>query len=58
MRKLFLISVVLAVIGAFIVSCGQQKTAKEIRVGVVQAQTGMFAAFGQGGGIRRKSSCR
>jgi ABC-type branched-subunit amino acid transport system substrate-binding protein len=29
--------------------CGQQKTANEICLGVVHAQTGMFASFGQGG---------
>jgi branched-chain amino acid transport system substrate-binding protein len=50
MKKLFLISVVLVTIGTLIlVGCGRQKPAAEIRVGVVQAQTGMFAAFGQGG---------
>lgn len=50
MKKLFLILGVLIIIGALIlVGCGRQKSPAEIRVGVVQAQTGMFAAFGQGG---------
>jgi branched-chain amino acid transport system substrate-binding protein len=49
MKKLVLISAVLVVIGALVVSCAKEKAPSEIRVGVVQAQTGMFAAFGQGG---------
>jgi branched-chain amino acid transport system substrate-binding protein len=50
MKKLFVISVILVIIGTLIlVGCGKPKPAAEIRVGVVQAQTGMFAAFGQGG---------
>jgi hypothetical protein len=50
MKRRFLISVILIMVGTlFLVGCGRQKTAAEIRVGVVHAQTGMFAAFGQGG---------
>ena len=49
MKKLFLIAGVLITISALIlVGCSRQKQPAEIRVGVVQAQTGMFAAFGQG----------
>jgi branched-chain amino acid transport system substrate-binding protein len=51
MKKLFLIPVGLTLmIGVLIfVGCSKQKAPAEIRVGCVQAQTGMFAAFGQGG---------
>lgn len=49
MRKgvLFALVVLLAGMPAF-TGCGK-KGATEIKVGVVQAQTGMYAAFGQGG---------
>jgi len=49
MKKLCLISVVFMVIGALMVGCSKEKAPPEIRVGVVEAQTGMFAGFGQGG---------
>ena len=49
MKKLCLVSVVLLVVGVFIVSCSKEQAPAEIRVGVVEAQTGMFAGFGQGG---------
>lgn len=50
MKKLFLISVVFIIIGGLIlIGCARQKARTEIRVGVVHGQTGMFAAFGQGG---------
>jgi ABC-type branched-subunit amino acid transport system substrate-binding protein len=51
MKKLFIIATVFACIGAFaLVGCGsKEKAATEIKVGVLQAQTGMYAAFGQGG---------
>ncbi len=52
MKKLFLISAgaALILVGILIfVGCGGPKAPAEIRVGCVQAQTGMFAAFGQGG---------
>jgi branched-chain amino acid transport system substrate-binding protein len=51
MKKLLLISTVFACIGAFVLAgCGsKEKAAAEIKVGVIQAQTGMYAAFGQGG---------
>jgi len=49
MKRGFLI-LPFVIAGALIsAGCGQQKTATEIRLGVVHAQTGMFAAFGQGG---------
>ena len=54
MRKALLVSVVILGFGALIsAGCGKKGPA-EIRVGVVQAQTGMFAGFGQGGvfGVR------
>ena len=45
---LLLLSICLALIlSASILSCGT-KAAKEIHVGVVQAQTGMYAGFGTG----------
>ncbi len=50
MKKLFLISVAFIIIGGLIlIGCARQKARTEIRVGVVHGQTGMFAAFGQGG---------
>ena len=50
MKKLFLILGILIIIGALtLIGCGGKKPPAEIRVGVIQAQTGMFAAFGQGG---------
>jgi branched-chain amino acid transport system substrate-binding protein len=48
MKKLTLSLVVFWVISVFVAGCGEKKAANEIRVGVVQAQTGMFAGFGQG----------
>ena len=48
MKRACFFIVVLMLAGLFAVSCGK-KQAKEIKVGVVQAQTGMFASFGQGG---------
>ena len=48
MKKTWFFVVVLMLAGLFAVSCGN-KEASEIKVGVVQAQTGMYAAFGQGG---------
>ena len=47
MKKACFFIVVLMLAGLFAVSCGK-KQASEIKVGVVQAQTGMYAAFGQG----------
>jgi ABC-type branched-subunit amino acid transport system substrate-binding protein len=50
MKKLFLLSAVFIVISALaVIGCSKKKEVSEIRVGCVQAQTGMFAAFGQGG---------
>jgi branched-chain amino acid transport system substrate-binding protein len=50
MKKLHFALMVFLLIGALIVSgCSEKKAAPEIRIGVVQAQTGMYAAFGQGG---------
>ena len=50
MKKILVILAVLTGVGVLIVSgCSKEKSVSEIRVGVVQAQTGMFAAFGQGG---------
>jgi ABC-type branched-subunit amino acid transport system substrate-binding protein len=36
--------------------CSKEKQPQEIRVGVVQAQTGMYAAFGQGGAFGVKAA--
>jgi ABC-type branched-subunit amino acid transport system substrate-binding protein len=48
-KRRFLILGVPVLISALILAgCGGKKEPAEIRVGVVQAQTGMFAAFGQG----------
>lgn len=54
MKKTLLISIVIVIaviaVGFWALSMREAKKApSEIRVGVVQAQTGMFAAFGQGG---------
>ena len=49
MKKIVLISAVLVVIGALVFSCAKEKAPAEIKVGVIHAQSGMFAAFGQGG---------
>jgi len=49
-RKLTSIVVVLAAgVLLFAVGCTKKQEAKEIRVGVVHAQSGMFASFGQSG---------
>lgn len=48
MKKTWCFIGVLFLAGLFAVSCGK-KEASEIKVGVVQAQTGMYAAFGLGG---------
>ena len=57
MKKIFLISVALVIIGTLVwVGCSRQKSPSEIRVGVVHAQTGMFAAFGQGGAFGIKAA--
>ncbi|MGA3127379.1 MAG: ABC transporter substrate-binding protein [Candidatus Korobacteraceae bacterium] len=51
MRKLTSVAVILAAcVLLFAVGC-TKKEAKEIRVGVVEAQSGMFASFGQSGGF-------
>ena len=47
MKKTWFFVGVLILAGLFAVSCGR-KQASEIKVGVVQAQTGMYAPFGQG----------
>jgi len=47
MKRACFFIVVLMVAGLFAVSCGKKQPA-EIKVGIVQAQTGMYAAFGQG----------
>jgi branched-chain amino acid transport system substrate-binding protein len=47
MKKMLVIALLLTLIGA-LGACGKQK-ANEVRIGVIHAQTGMFAAFGQGG---------
>src|SRR5208282_3969952 len=47
MKKTWFFVGVLILAGLFAVSCGS-KQASEIKVGVVQAQTGMYAPFGQG----------
>jgi ABC-type branched-subunit amino acid transport system substrate-binding protein len=50
MRRLFILSLILLVLASFmLIGCGKPKPPPEIRVGVVHAQTGMFASFGQGG---------
>jgi ABC-type branched-subunit amino acid transport system substrate-binding protein len=50
-RKLTSVAVILAAcVLLFAVGC-TKKEAKEIRVGVVEAQSGMFASFGQSGGF-------
>ena len=49
MKKLVLILVALMVVGSFLVACSKEKKVSEIRIGMVDAQTGMFAAFGQAG---------
>ena len=50
MRKLTSVAVVLAAcVFLFAVGCTKKEAPKEIRVGVVHAQSGMFASFGQGG---------
>ena len=57
MKRLFFASMLLAfVVLFFITGCSQKKTADEIRIGVVQAQTGMYAGFGQGGVFGIKSA--
>lgn len=50
MRKLTSIEVVLAA-SVLLFAVGCKKEAREIRVGVVQAQSGMFASFGLSGGF-------
>ncbi len=49
MKKVCLISAVLLLVGIVVVACSKEKAPSEIRVGVIQAQTGMFGGFGQGG---------
>ena len=50
MKKLLVIPLIIAGISVLVLSgCSKEKKAAQINVGVVQAQTGMFAAFGQGG---------
>jgi branched-chain amino acid transport system substrate-binding protein len=50
MKRIPLALAVLIGVAMLIVSgCSKEQSVSEIRVGVVQAQTGMFAAFGQGG---------
>jgi hypothetical protein len=49
MKKLCFIAAVLVVVGVFLVSCAKEQAPAEIKVGVIHAQSGMFAAFGQGG---------
>lgn len=48
MRRVFAL-MVLFMAGIFLFTGCSEKEAKEIKVGVVNAQTGMYAAFGQGG---------
>ncbi len=48
MKRLFLL-LALCIALAINFDCGKKKAENEILVGVVQAQTGMYAAFGQGG---------
>ena len=50
MKRLLLFAAVVVCIGSLVlIGCSKEKGVSEIKVGVVQAQTGMFAAFGQGG---------
>jgi branched-chain amino acid transport system substrate-binding protein len=51
MKRTILVASIPALIIALVVSygCSKKKKLDEIRVGIVQAQTGMYAAFGQGG---------
>lgn len=58
MRKLLYVTLAILVAGSLLLTgCAKkEEAAKEIRVGVVQAQTGMFAAFGQGGGFGIKAA--
>jgi len=50
MKRALVVSLVIVGFGALILTgCSKEKQAAEIKVGVVQAQTGMFAGFGQGG---------
>ncbi|MBN2402436.1 MAG: ABC transporter substrate-binding protein [Spirochaetes bacterium] len=48
MKKLFLFSALIIAL-AVVIGCSKKKAENEILVGVVHAQTGMYAAFGQGG---------
>jgi branched-chain amino acid transport system substrate-binding protein len=49
LKKISIIFKCLAVAYVFLLAgCGTQKADNEIRIGVVQAQTGMYAGFGQG----------
>jgi branched-chain amino acid transport system substrate-binding protein len=48
MKKHFYILIVFIAVAFFLTACGKQKSNKEIRVGVIQAQTGMYVSFGQG----------
>jgi ABC-type branched-subunit amino acid transport system substrate-binding protein len=49
MKKLVgVATLIIALVSFVFLGCGKEET-KEIKVGVVQAQTGMYAAFGQGG---------
>jgi branched-chain amino acid transport system substrate-binding protein len=50
MKKLWIIPLIIACISVLVLAgCSKEQKAAQIHVGVVQAQTGMFAAFGQGG---------
>lgn len=49
MKKLASVAAGLAAVTALLVTGCDKKGGKEIRVGVVHAQSGMFASFGQGG---------
>jgi ABC-type branched-subunit amino acid transport system substrate-binding protein len=50
MKKLLVVSLIVACISVLVLAgCSKEQKAAQINVGVVQAQTGMFAAFGQGG---------
>lgn len=50
MKRIVLTSVVFIGVAVLILSgCSKEKPASEIKIGVVQALTGMFAGFGQGG---------
>jgi len=57
MKRLVLASVVLIGVAMLILSgCSRGKSVTEIKVGVVQALTGMFAGFGQGGAFGLKAA--